>query len=126
MKNSKKKFSLSQRLETTKRGFEGFGNLLYYDPNAWIDIVAAIVVIAAGLEFGLTAIEWVAVSLAIGLVLATAAINIAIELIADTIASASEYQGLIKSLSAASLLIANISAIAIGVTIFTPKILMYE
>lgn len=121
MKNEKRKFSIKERTSTALRGLEGVSNLIYYEPNAWFDIIAAIVAIIFGIEFKLSSMEWVVVIFAIGFVLATVAINIAIELIADSNNIA--HAGLLKSLSAASLLITNITALIIGFIIFIPKLI---
>lgn len=121
MKNNKKKFSLKERRNTLSRGVEGISNLMFYEPNAWFDVIAAIIVIIAGIEFQLTSIEWIIVVFAIGVVLATAAINIAIELIADS--GNLPNANVLKSLSAASLLITNIAALIIGIIVFTPKLI---
>lgn len=121
MKNEKRKFSIKERTSTALRGLEGVSNLIYYEPNAWFDIIAAIVAIIFGIEFKLSSMEWIVVIFAIGFVLATVAINIAIELIADSNNIA--HAGLLKSLSAASLLITNITALIIGFIIFIPKLI---
>lgn len=121
MDTSKKKFSVNERISTAKRGFEGLGNLMYYEPNVWMDIAAAVIVIIAGIEFGLTATEWVLIIFAIGFVLAVTAVNISLEIIADSNPN-SKTSGILKSLFAASILITNITAITIGLIVFIPKI----
>lgn len=94
---------------------------MYYEPNVWMDIAAAVIVIIAGIEFGLTATEWVLIIFAIGFVLAVTAVNISLEIIADSNPN-SKTSGILKSLFAASILITNITAITIGLIVFIPKI----
>jgi|GEM_PF-4213278 diacylglycerol kinase len=123
MDTTKNKFSFKLRFRRIKLGFEGVGNLIDFEPNAWIDIAAAIIVIIAGIEFGLSTSEWIFVVLAIGFVLTTVAISIAVELLA----SAPEMSEVplineAKSLGAAAVLIANVTAFIVGILIFTPKI----
>lgn len=123
MKTQKKKLSFQSRFKTFKLGFEGFGNLIEFEPNIWFDIAAALIVIIAGVEFGLSAMEWIVVVLTIGLVLAVGATGIAIELLSlapNTVGT--PFGDVAKSLAAAAVLLANIMAFIIGLIIFIPKI----
>ena len=45
-----KKLSVRSRYRTLKLGFEGVANLIEFEPNAWFDIAAAIVVVIAGVD----------------------------------------------------------------------------
>lgn len=91
------------RYNTFKLGFEGIGNLIECEPNAWFDIAAAIVVVIAGIEFGLTSTEWIFVVFAIGFVLTTVAASISIEFLASAPDVADiPFIDVVKSLAAAS------------------------
>jgi len=123
MEVSKKKVSARSRYKTFKLGFEGLGNLIEFEPNAWFDVAAAVVVLIAGVEFRLTGIEWVFVVFAIGFVLATVAASISIEFLASAPDLVDiPFIDVAKSLGAASVLIANITAFIVGLIIFIPKI----
>lgn len=125
MEPPKKKLSVRSRYKTFRLGFEGMGNLIECEPNAWFDIAAAIVVVIAGVEFGLTSTEWIFVVFAIGFVLTTVAASISI----DFLASAPDVVDVplidvAKSLAAASVLIANFTAFIVGLIVFIPKLFM--
>ncbi|TCN62121.1 undecaprenol kinase/diacylglycerol kinase (ATP) [Acetobacteroides hydrogenigenes] len=123
MNTSMKKLSVRSRYRTLKLGFEGVANLIEFEPNAWFDIAAAIVVVIAGIEFELTSVEWVFVVFAIGFVLSTVAASISIEFLASAPNMAdAPFIDVAKSLGAASVLIANFTAFVVGLIVFTPKL----
>ena len=118
-----KKLSVRSRYRTLKLGFEGVANLIEFEPNAWFDIAAAIVVVIAGIEFELTSVEWVFVVFAIGFVLSAVAASISIEFLASAPNMAdAPFIDVAKSLGAASVLIANFTAFVVGLIVFTPKL----
>jgi Diacylglycerol kinase len=123
MEPSKKKLSVRSRYKTFKLGFEGIANLIDFEPNAWFDIVAAIVVVIAGIEFNLASIEWIFIVFAIGFVLATVAASISIEFLASAPDLAEiPFIDVAKSLAAASVLISNLTAFIVGLIVFVPKL----
>lgn len=123
METPKKKVSVRLRYKTFKLGFEGLGNLIEFEPNAWFDVAAAVVVVIAGIEFRLTGIEWIFVVFAIGFVLATVAASISIEFLASAPDLVDiPFIDVAKSLGAASVLIANATAFIVGLIVFIPKI----
>lgn len=92
--------------------------------NARIHLVAAICAVIASIVFEISAFEWIAVIVAIGLVFALELMNSAIERIADFIApEKNEKIKKIKDLSAAGVLISAITALIVGLIVFLPKIL---
>ncbi|WP_102406372.1 diacylglycerol kinase family protein [Parabacteroides bouchesdurhonensis] len=116
-------FSFGKRLQSFKYAFNGIRLLITKEHNAWIHCFAAICVIAAGFCFGLSQTEWIAVSIAIGAVLAAEAINSAIEVLADHVSP--EYNEAIKrtkDLAAGAVLLIAIAAATVGLIIFIPKI----
>ena len=74
--------------------------------NARIHLLASIVVISTGIYVELSAQEWLWIALAIALVWILEAINTAIEALVDL----------------ASVLIASIFAVIVGIIIFFPKL----
>lgn len=125
MKKNRSKISISNRYDKFRRGFIGIGHLIEFEPNAWFDIAAAILVIIGGIEYNLSAMEWIVVVIAIAFVLATMAINLAIEFLSELPETAkSPFSDMITKLSASAVLIANISAFVIGLIVFIPKIFL--
>jgi diacylglycerol kinase len=119
-----KKFSIRDRLKSFVPAFHGLKTLFREEHNALIHLVAAICAIIAGFAFGLSAGEWVAIAFAIGFVFAMEFLNTSIEKLADFVApEKNEKIKDIKDLAAAGVLIAAISAFAIALIIFIPKIL---
>lgn len=91
--------------------------------NAWIHCFAAVCVLTAGMVFGLSRMEWIAVTIVIGAVLAAEAVNSSIEALADLVSP--EYNEAIKrtkDLAAGAVLLMAIAAAIVGFVIFIPKI----
>lgn len=117
-------FTFGKRMNSFRYAFNGIKLLVRYEHNAWIHCFAAVAVVAAGLFFGLSRMEWVVVTLAIGAVLAAEAVNSSIEALADFVSPA--YQEAIKrtkDLAAGAVLLMAMAAAIVGLLIFLPKIL---
>jgi len=102
----------------------GIVNTLKSEATFKVHLVAALLVVAMGLFFRLTAIEWLWVALSITLVMAAELINTAIESLADLVSS--EYHPLIKKTkdaAAGAVLITALFAIISGLVIFIPKLI---
>jgi diacylglycerol kinase len=122
---SKKKFKIGDRLKSFRFAFNGIRILFINEHNAWIHLAAALLVIIAGFILKISISEWVAVFVAIGLVLTSEAINTSIEKLSDYVSH--EKQNSIKEvkdLAAAGVLISSLTALLIGLLVFLPKILM--
>lgn len=119
-------FTLRKRLLSFYFAFQGIRLLVTQEANAWIHCFAAVCVLAAGFFFGLSAMEWVAVVMAIGMVLAAEGVNSAIEALADRVTQ--EHDEAImrtKDLASGAVLILAIAAAVIGCIIFIPKIVLW-
>ena|SRR5690349_12395540 len=120
------KFSFAQRLRSFSYAFNGLKILLKEEHNARLHLVTAILVVIAGIILKLSAMEWVAIILAITFVLIAEIINTSIENVADFISPAKHDQiKKIKDLAAAGVLISAISALIVGLIIFLPKVLEF-
>ncbi len=119
----KEKFSLTKRLKSFKYAVNGLSILIREEHNARIHLFAALVVVVAGFFFNVSKVEWIAIILAIGSVIALEIINSTIENIADFI-SPEKHEKIkkIKDLSAAGVLVSALAAMIIGMIIFIPKI----
>lgn len=116
-------FTLKKRLKSFKFAFNGIILLITHEHNAWIHCFAAVCVIIAGFAFDISTTEWIAVTFAIGTVLAAEAVNSSIEAIADLVSPGyNEAIKRTKDLAAGAVLILAISAAIVGLIIFIPKI----
>jgi diacylglycerol kinase len=104
-----------------------FSGLKYFfrsEIKSRIHLVAAILAVTLGILFGISAAEWLMITFSIGIVFVSEVINTAIELMVDQITDQkTERAGRTKDLAAGAVLLASITALIIGLLIFTPKIL---
>lgn len=120
----KKAFSVKARLASFKYAWRGLCLFVRQEHNAWIHCTIAVLVILAGFLFRISALEWVAVIFAIGLVLSAEALNTAIERLADTVQpQRDERIRDVKDIGAGAVLACAISAFVIGLIVFVPKLL---
>ena len=109
-------FTFRKRARSFKFAFNGIKLLITKEHNAWIHCFA-------GMVFGLSRMEWIAVTIVIGAVLAAEAVNSSIEALADLVSP--EYNEAIKrtkDLAAGAVLLMAIAAAIVGFVIFIPKI----
>lgn len=115
-------FTFRKRIRSFGYAFNGIRLLITKEHNAWIHCFAAICVVIAGAVLGLSRMEWVAVVIVIGAVLAAEAVNSSIEALADLVSP--EYNEAIKrtkDLAAGAVLLMAIAAAIVGLIIFIPK-----
>ena len=90
-------------------------------PNARIHCAAAVVVVVLGAWLDVSAMEWVALVLAIALVIGAEALNTALEYVVDL--SSPEWHPLArdaKDVAAAAVLVCSIGAAVVGLLVFVP------
>ena len=118
------KFSIIKRLKSFAFALNGLKILILEEHNARIHLVAAILVVIAGILLKISNVEWFAIIFSIGLVFALETINSAIENLADFISPDKNDQiKKVKDLSAGAVLIGAITALFIGVIVFIPKLI---
>lgn len=118
------KFSLKERLRSFSYAFQGLKTLFIEEHNSRIHTVFAILAIALGLFFHISALEWIAVLLCIALVFSLELINSSIENLAD--ASIPEKNTFIKNskdMAAAAVFVSAMVSLIIGIIIFLPRII---
>lgn len=118
------KFSFKKRAKSFVYAFAGIKELIKKEHNAWIHCFATICVIVCGIFFNISRMEWIAVSICIGMVLMAEAFNSAIERLTDIVSP--EYNkkaGKVKDLAAGAVLLAAIGAATVGLIIFIPKVM---
>jgi len=114
-------FSWAARLRSFAYAARGLGIVLGSQHNAWIHLVATLLVIGAGLGLGVARGEWLALVLAMTLVWSAEAFNTAVELLAD--ASTPEFHPLIekaKDVAAGAVLICALGALVVAALVFVP------
>ena len=118
------KFSIIKRLKSFAFALNGLKILILEEHNARIHLVAAILVVIAGILLKISNVEWFAIIFSIGLVFALETINSAIENLADFISPDKNDQiKKVKDLSAGAVLIGAMTALFIGVIVFIPKLI---
>ena len=86
-------------------------------------LIMACIAVILGIYFGISQTEWLIQTLAIGLVLGIEGLNTAVEKIADFIHPEYHIQiGFIKDIAAGAVLMAALTAIIIGLIIYTPRV----
>ncbi len=109
-----------------KRFIHAANGIIYVfkkEQNFKIHIAATILVIAAGIIFSVEKTEWLAIIIAIFIVLAAETINSAVEYLCDFVSP--DYHDkikIIKDVSAGAVLISAIGAFILALVIFLPKI----
>lgn len=116
-------FTLKKRLKSFQYAFHGIYLLIRFEHNAWIHSFIALCVLIAGVTVKLSATEWIALILTIGMVLAAEAVNSSIEALSDLVSPGyNEAIKRTKDLAAGAVLILAIAAAIIGLIIFVPKL----
>jgi len=119
-----KPFQFTGRIRSFKVAFNGIWIMLKTQQNAWIHLVATIVVVIAGFLLNVSGSEWCWLILAIMVVWSTEALNTALELLADV--ASPEFHPLVKKakdVAAGAVLISAIGAVAIGLIVLGPYVI---
>lgn len=120
---NKIKHFIQSRIASFSYAFQGILPVVKRERNMHIHIVAAIVVIAAGVYFNLQAWEWICVTAAIGAVFTAEFFNSAIETLANVVCKEKNADiKKVKDIAAAAVLISAIAAAVVGCIIFVPKL----
>lgn len=104
--------------------FNGLREVFKSEKNFRVHILATLLVVGFGFYFDISAMEWLAIVIVIGLVLSAEILNTAIEevinyLKPDIHPTAKK----IKDIAAAGVFAAAMSAVVVGLIIFIPKII---
>ena len=115
--------ALSRRVASFRYAARGVLAMLRSEPNARIHAVATLVVVTAGVGFGLERGEWLAIVLAIGSVWIAEGFNTAFEALCD--ATSPGRHPLIeraKDVAAGAVLLAALAACVVAVLVFGPRL----
>ncbi|MEA3336341.1 MAG: diacylglycerol kinase family protein [Chloroflexota bacterium] len=92
-------------------------------PNTWIELFAAAVVVVAGILFSIDRLEWAIIAITVFSVLALEAVNSAIEALVDLVSPEyDELAGVVKDCAAGAMLLAATGAVFVAAAIFGPRL----
>lgn len=120
-----KKKGFHRLVKSFTYAFDGLKYAFKYEQNILVHTLVTILVIIAGIVLKISVTEWLALTLIIGLVIATELINTSIEATIDLITKeVHPLAKIAKDTAAAAVLVFGLTAIVIGCIIFLPKILV--
>lgn len=100
---------------------QGWAVFFAKETHGQIQLIVAMLVVAAGFYFSIHTTEWMLLLLCIGLVLALEMVNTAVEKLADRLHPDHHPQiGLVKDVAAGAVLWASVISVLIGLMIFFP------
>jgi len=118
-----KHFSIAKQVKSFSHAGRGVWVFFKTTHNAWLHLIIFFFVVAAGMYFDITNIEWMFIVLASSMVFAAEAFNTAIEIDMDL--TSPEYHPFArdtKDVAAGAVLMSAIAAAIIGVSIFWPHL----
>lgn len=111
-------------LKSFSFALKGLASALKTERNFKIQLVCAVLVVLSGFIFSISASEWLAVTICIGMVLFAELMNTAIEKLLDFIHPGLHPKiGEIKDISAAAVLILATASLIVALIIFVPKLI---
>jgi diacylglycerol kinase (ATP) len=120
----KRTFSLGGRIASFGHAFRGLAALVRTQHNAKIHAAVTLAVCALAALLGISAVEWLAVVLAISSVWTAEALNTAFESLCD--AAVPEHHPLVrraKDVAAGGVLLSATGAATVGLIVFAPRLL---
>lgn len=104
--------------------FKGIAYATSTQINFRVELVCTLIVAALGFVLHISPMEWVCVSICIGLVVGAEMFNTAIEVLTDMVSPEwNEKAGHVKDIASGAVLVIGIFAAVVGGIIFLPKIL---
>ena len=106
--------------------WQGIVSLFGNEPNARIHLCVALLVVAAGFFFNISASEWCFVTLCIGGVFMAEAFNTAIEKLCDKVSPQTDSLiKIAKDVAAGAVLLFVFAAVTVGLIVFLPIIIVF-
>ena len=114
---------VSRLIRSFSYALKGLFKTFREEQNLKIQTLASLIVIALGIYFKISHLEWISLTLAIALVLVAEVTNSAVERITDVLKPRiNSYVKEIKDIMAAAVLLSSIAAMVIGLFIFFPHV----
>ena len=108
-------FSIKKRLKSFTYAGKGIKSFVCREHNVWIHLSIALLTIMAGFFFEIHRIEWIAIIICIGVVIAAEAFNTAIERLVNlTSPEWNPIAGEVKDIAAGAVLICAVAAAIVG------------
>jgi len=115
---------MKKRIRSFSYAIQGISEAIASEPNLRIHLYISVLVIAAGFLFRISAIEWIACFICIGMVVGAELINSSIEKVVDLASPhLNSTAGKAKDMAAGAVLICAICSVVVGAIIFLPKII---
>jgi diacylglycerol kinase (ATP) len=114
------------RIASFRHAFAGWWYVLRTQHNAWIHAVASVAILGVALWAQLERLEWALLILTVALVWVAEFVNTAVETLVD-LASPEMHPlaKIAKDIAAASVLIAALAAVIVGLLLLGPKLWLY-
>ncbi|TWV15247.1 diacylglycerol kinase family protein [Bacteroidaceae bacterium HV4-6-C5C] len=113
-----------KQLRSFGYAWKGIRSCVGKEQNLSFHLIVSTLVIVAGLVFGITQMEWIAVILCIAIVITAELFNSSIERLVDLVSPVKNpAAGQIKDIAAGAVLVCAIGSAIIGLIIFIPYIL---
>src|SRR5215831_11579099 len=116
-------FSTRDRLKSFRFAWEGIASFFYREHNAWIHLMATVVVFTLAALVRVTKTELLALVFAIGFVWVAEMFNTCIERMMDFVSVHRHPEiKFIKDLAAGAVLVSALTAFIVGLIVFIPKL----
>lgn len=118
-----RRFRIGDRLKSFRFAFNGLAVLLKTQHNAWLHLLATLVVVALGVSLQVSRMEWCLLTLAISQVWIAEGLNTAVEYLADAVTLEQHpLIGKAKDVAAGAVLLSAVGAAIVGAAVFYPHI----
>lgn len=115
------KYDVKKQIRSFGYAWKGIRQCVGREQNLGFHLIATAVVAGAGVFFGITRMEWAAVVLCIGMVIAAELFNTAIERLVDMVSPERRpLAGQVKDIAAGAVLVCAAAAAIIGGIVFLP------
>ena len=114
-----------ERRASFRVALAGALHTLRTQPNAWIDVGAALCIGSAGLWFQISRLEWALLALTVSMILALEAVNTALEAAVDLVTP--EFHPLAKiakDAAAGAMIFAVLGSLCVAAAVFGPRLLL--
>lgn len=113
---------MRKRINAFGYAFKGIWRLASSEAHFKLHVIAAVIVVALGIIFSVSATQWCMLILGMAGVMSAEAVNSAIEKVADAVTTEINPKiAFAKDCAAAAVLIFAMAAVAVGLIIFIPK-----
>ncbi len=117
-------YDFKKQMRSFKFAWKGIMTCAGHEQNITFHLLAALVVVMAGIFFDITKVEWMAVIICIGMVITAELFNSAIERLVDMVSPQwQSIAGEVKDIAAGAVLVTAIAAAIVGLIVFVPYLL---